>query len=261
MKKIVSRLLIMALVLCSFSFVFAESELESEEFLSPLNSIDSAVYSAEDINQMLDNSDGMDITLDDIDRMQNDNQKVMDYVKQKMTLRGSGGKSLNVPLYQQPDEYTCGPTSMQMILKFLTGTKYNIVGDLDSVGSSPTTDALAAKLNNKLGTTTYTYTNVNNVNTFFNHVIYSIDNSKPLIFNIKPSKTLLPNYVGYTGSVSSGHYIVGRGYYWGQSGSIGTAIVDYSDPHYDTPYGKYTTSASNMYTVIKARAGYIVNAI
>lgn len=92
----------------------------------------------------------------------------------------------------------------------------------------------------------------------FNHICYSIDHSKPLIFNIKPDRQL-ENYKTYSGNMG-GHYIIGRGYYWGQSGQYGTAQVYYSDPHYSTPYGRYKESCSKIYDVIRNNSGYIVNA-
>lgn len=253
MKKILCLIFILALI-SSAPVIALAGENPSKADIESYST-----YSNSDKEIMTNNTEGMQITADDIARMEKANQKVLLYMEQVLALRSSGGKTLSTPLYRQPDEFTCGPTCMQMILKYVTGVKYNIGGDLDKVGSSPTTDALAAMMNRKIGTDIYTYTYVSNINTFLGHVYYSIDNSRPLIFQIKPSSAL-KNYETYTGTMG-GHYIVGRGYYWAQSGSSAVSTISYSDPHYSTPYGNYTDDAADVYAVVKNRTGYIVNAI
>ena len=253
MKKVLYMLLVLALTL-SFSGIASAAEKSVNANIESL-----AAYSSSDVEKMLNNSGGMHITAADIARMETANEKALTYLEQKMSLRSSGGKTLSVTLYQQPNRTTCGPTCMQMILKYITGTKYTVVGDLDKVGTSPTTDALAAMLNRKIGSNVYTYTYVSNINTFLGYVYSSIDRSRPLIFQIKPT-TALDNYANYTGTMG-GHYIVGRGYYWGQSGSTAVSTISYSDPHYSTPYGKYTDDATDVFAVIQNNTGYIVNKI
>lgn len=254
MRKIFSVLIILTLMLSSMSFVFANS-LGDDATSDRINQGKFAFTDAQ-INQMINDSE-MKITEKDISRMANYNQMTADYVN--ITPFSSGGKTLSITLYQQPTPTTCGPTSAQMVLKFLTGTKYSIDDLISIEGASA--DAVAALLNKKLGTSKYTYTNVsNNVNALFNNTIYSIDKSIPVIYNILPSKTLLPNYASYTGSVSTGHYIVGYGYSWGVSGTAAQSTVYYADPHYSTPYGKYQTTAQNMSQVVTNRNGYMVTA-
>lgn len=184
--------------------------------------------------------------------------KIESYIKTKSVARSTSGKQLSVPLYQQANDFYCGPASVQMVLRYLTGTTYAQSTLANSMNTSRNGGTyvycITDELNSRTSSGNYQHLQTYNVS-FSNGLVYSIDKNKPVICHVMTGA--LPNY-NY--SVNTGHYIVATGYYVAYSGSSGAATCKYNDPHYDDNYyGKYTCDISQMTAAINNNSGFYIS--
>ena len=185
-------------------------------------------------------------------------EKINAYVKKKAATKSSSGRQLSVPLYQQQEGYYCGPASVQMVLKYLTGTTYSQATLANSMGTAENGGTYVYRIRNELNSRTsagnYQYLGTWEAS-FSDSLIYSIDKNKPVICHVKTG--ILPNY-NYASN--TGHYIVSTGYYVAYSGSSATATCRYNDPHNNNSfYGTYNCDISTMTTAINNNAGYYIS--
>lgn len=152
-------------------------------------------------------------------------------------------KTLNVPYYDQPDAYTCGPTSLKMLMEYYNTTKtiQEISNYMASIGDSPYYDGVgpntiisAAKYYD-FGTTVTQYG--------WDNLKSAIAADHPVIANIQISANNYPRYYesnnpAYTG-YNGGHYVVVVGLEANTDGSVKCVVVN--DPSRGNV--KYTTSS------------------
>jgi predicted double-glycine peptidase len=152
-------------------------------------------------------------------------------------------RTLNVPSYEQPDAYTCGPTSLRMVMAYYgTSKTVSQISDyMASWGDSPYYDGVAP---NAIIAAAKHYG--------FNSTVtqYGWDNLKkaiaaghPVIANIQTLANSYPRYYpsnnpAYT-SYSGGHYVVVVGLEAGTDGSVKCVVVN--DPARGAV--KYTTAS------------------
>lgn len=152
------------------------------------------------------------------------------------TVQNIPQKELNVPLKAQPDNSTCGPTSVSMVL-----AKYNVAKSPMEVrdyikdelsGNYENAEMLATALGNLLGSqnpgyTAYTFANSRTATEHYNLVKKNIDAGIPVI----PLLGFSAESGGFP-YTTNGHYVVIKGYYGTTltvndpfSGSVGTSAV------------------------------------
>lgn len=172
------------------------------------------------------------------------------YMKVKSNQRIAGSRYLNVSAFKQDNSYFCGPASAQMVIHYLTSTKYSQSTLASSMGTTSASGTyvykMAAELKSRTGKP-YAYTTTSQKN-LGNALIYSIDQNMPLVFHVN-TKTLNSNY-----SFSNGHYVVGNGYSYGASGSSGYSNVNYIDPWYQQGiHGHHTNSINTMISAVNKK--------
>lgn len=171
--------------------------------------------------------------------------------------KGGATKVLSVPLYQQINNYYCGPASVQMVLKYLGDTvSQSTLGSLMNTTPSSGTYVyqIANGLNSYLGSGQYAYIYTSELS-FGTKLFTSIDAGYPIICHTQTRE--LPHYNGH----ESGHYVVAIGYSWAQGGSSGGRenTVTFNDPNNNSNYyGKYTCKICEMTNAINANAGLYI---
>lgn len=185
------------------------------------------------------------------------NKRIDEYFANKISPASSSSNGLSVPLYKQDNSYYCGPASVQMAVKYITGITYQQSVLANSMGTSSSGGTyvyrIANEMNARCGSGTYQYAHTSEAS-FSGSLIYSIDKGKPVICHVKTGA--LPNY-NYQSD--TGHYIVAKGYYVAYSGSSSSSTCQYNDPHYNSNYyGTYTCSMSTMLSAINANSGYFI---
>lgn len=179
-------------------------------------------------------------------------------------LRDDRNHTLSVTLFQQENEFFCGPASIKMIMSYFghsvsqTSIANSVMEDLSysngKVVSGYSDNAkMASYLKNNTGCTSYSTRWVSSSKTPYYEMWYSIRQGRPVIASV--SQNMLPNN---NGSSSSGHIIVVKGFYnEGQPNMSGGYY--YNDPHYNNNYyGSYSCSAQVMYEAINANQKYFI---
>lgn len=114
---------------------------------------------------------------------------------------------LNVPVYEQVDKLSSGPATMQMVLEFLTGSKFSqksLGTDMGLTEKGTTMNAMYKKIN-ELSERSYEIGFVSE-GVLSNDIISSIDQGCPLTYEV--------NTKGLNGwnNVEAVHHVVGFGY-------------------------------------------------
>lgn len=169
-------------------------------------------------------------------------------------------KALSITRFQQDPNYNywCGPTAVQIVLKYKTGETYSqasLASDMQTTSSSGTyVYQIRNKLNAVLGSGTYNYYLITDVQ-FETATVNSIDADCPVICHAN-TKSL----IGY-GGAAGGHYVVAYGYTVGWEGSTSYDRIKYFDG-WNTgngSYGNHTVDFSVMETAIDERADYFIS--
>ncbi len=162
---------------------------------------------------------------------------------------------LNVPLYMQQKDYTCGPACIRMVLKKFgyTVSESTLATKAGSTESSGTyVYKVVETLNSYLGNK-YAYYTTSNSN-FNLKTIENIKAGYPVICHVAPA--ILPNYKNHP--APSGHYVVIKGYAL-QAGTTTSISVYYNDPNYNPKiYGSYDTPSFVMEQAINNNSGYYI---
>lgn len=154
-------------------------------------------------------------------------------------------KLLSTPQYTQEKSFYCGPASAQIIIQYLTGTKYSqdyLAGQMGTVDPKGTyIDALAPQLVRFTGLN-YEVTN-NYQYYFYNNMVQDINAGDPIVYDVDP-------YYFGVGYGHMGHFVVGNGYgtesmcyYWDVNGNMAD---------------EWHISASEMSQALNANGGYYV---
>lgn len=170
------------------------------------------------------------------------------------TVQSIPQKELDVPLYTQEEENTCGPASARMILAFYginpseadirdraKGLSHN--GDFTYVYAL--TEAINAYMEDYNKSVRYQYVDTNSYsNAQFSNIIQeNIRNNHPLQVPLKISDT---NHFQYT---NEGHYVAIKGFF-GESTTV-------NDPHYN--YCKSLSVPMNkLFSYAKGHSGYLI---
>lgn len=163
---------------------------------------------------------------------------------------------LNVPLYQQQKNYTCGPACIRMALK-----KFGYsVSESTIESKSGTTESagtyvyrVVQTLNSYLGNK-YAYYTTSGTN-FDDKLLTSLRAGYPVICHVKPR--VLPNYKNQR--VPEGHYVIVTGHIL-QTGATTQISIQYNDPNWNSKiYGSYSTTIPAMKQAINERAGYYIS--
>ena len=152
---------------------------------------------------------------------------------------------LGVPHYRQEQPTWCGPASMQMVVHYVTGTRYSqasLAGVLGTGAHGTYIDVLANQLAAYTGLG-YELGITSNGN-FYNNVKADFDANYPVIYDVNAS-LLDPYYQGFTP-----HFVVGVGY-------DANGNLHYSDPNKDRDYLR-TVSQSTMIQALNGNGGYYV---
>ena len=179
-------------------------------------------------------------------------------------LRDDRNHTLSVPLYQQENQYFCGPASIKMIMAYFdhnvsqTSIANSVMNDLsyngeEVVGGYSDNAKMASYLKNNTGCTTYSTKWLSESGTPYYNMWYSIRQGRPVIASVVQNK--LPNNNGSSGD---GHIIVVKGFYnEGQPGMNGGYY--YNDPHYNSNYyGSYSCTAQVMRDAIYENQKYYI---
>lgn len=152
---------------------------------------------------------------------------------------------LGVPHYTQKTNKYCGPTSMKMVVEFVTGQVYSqdYLAKVLGTGDHGTyVDVLTNQLRAYAGLA-YELGMTANGN-FFNNVKADFDAGYPVIYDVNASK-LDPFYKGFTP-----HFIVGDGY-------ESNGELYYCDPGKGTDYNR-SASQSKIIEALNENGGYYV---
>lgn len=132
-------------------------------------------------------------------------------------LRGSNSKNLmnspdyynrvlNVPVFQQPNDYYCGPATTKQVAHFINGQSQDMVTIATSLGTSPGYGTVIGNIRTYLNSNTrHSYQiewDTRNYSTWENQIKFGMDNNKPAVLLISPSTSR-----GWAYSTSSGHYV------------------------------------------------------
>lgn len=175
---------------------------------------------------------------------------------------------LDVPLYVQEKNNTCGAACVKMLLHYygltsLTETEIvNYTASLYPQSSSTYQNFhyLNKSINNYLNQngisiqyTQYSYF-VEDETQFMNSVKTNIQNSHPIMAMINASaNSSIHNYLPYT---SSAHYVIISGIYYDQSTNTQTIMIN--DPHYAYP-NYYFIPASVLFSAIISSSTYVAS--
>ncbi len=195
--------------------------------------------------------------LDRLRRVQETNQKIDEYLQNKISPCSSSSNYLSVPLYRQETTYYCGPASAKMVISYVTGTAYAQSTLASSMGTNSDVGTyvykMESELNKRIGSGSYEYVSTSEYY-FSSSLVYSIDKGKPIICHVMTGG--LPNY---NQKSDTGHYIVATGYYIAFSGSSYRSDCNYNDPHYkDEFFGRYVCSIDEMNDAINDNYGYYI---
>lgn len=185
------------------------------------------------------------------------NTQIDEFMNNAVVPYSNSSNGLSVPVYQQANSYYCGPASVQMVVKYITGVYIQQSTLASSMGTASNGGTyvyrVAQELNSRCGSGTYQYVHTSEAS-FSDSLIYSINKGRPIIAHVMTGG--LPNY-NYQSN--SGHYIVVRAYSVSFSGTSSSTTCQYNDPHYNSKYyGTYTCTMSQMLSAINANAGYFI---
>lgn len=190
-----------------------------------------------------------------LDSIEDTNRKIDDYLANRISPRSSSTVNLNVPLFQQQEDWYCSFACMEMVLEYLTSADYSQSGIASAMGAtgSPILYQVTNYLNSQLGAGTYQHLTTSQYS-FSNSLTYSINNNKPLLCLVIPDA--LPNY---TTTGNGGHYVVVKGYYVAFSGTNSTTVCMYNDPHYKSAhYGTYSCTIAEMTEALNDHSGWYI---
>lgn len=239
MKKTVSIILIVGLILSLTSVAFAADETSDFNTVSYMNEI-------EQLKERMRNAGYFDE-----EYSMNGNERVLYPIIEQGIL--------DVPLYQQINGYYCGPASAKMVIDYLepqSVTQQQLGMDMSTMLSIGTTvPNLKDALNRYIDGYTYRHTRTSDIS-FRTGMMYSIDNNCPVVCQTMTGS--LPNY----GGVNKNHYIVTTGYLYIQYTANGVddqRTIYYNDPINDSRYyGSYSCTETQMITAINNNSRYYI---
>lgn len=163
---------------------------------------------------------------------------------------------LDVPLYQQEEDYTCGPACIRMALyKFGYDVTESSIAQATETNKADGTFVFKIKnvLNSYVGNN---YENYETYNTSFDSkLLTSLRAGYPVICLVRP--TALPNYKNQ--HVPDGHYVIVKGFVL-QTGATTQITIQYNDPNYDdATFGSFTTTIPVMEQAIDANSGWYIS--
>lgn len=153
-----------------------------------------------------------------------------------------------VPTYKQENGYYCGPASLQMTLKHITGTKFTQTELANCAGTNKDDGTYVYKmsntLNEKQSKLKYAYVTVSSSLDLESKVTKSIYKEAPVIFHLKTKGLKM-----YNGN-NIGHYVVGHTIY--QPSYDPAVQIIYNDPFeknygVGNVYGEHTDTLTNFY--------------
>ena len=175
--------------------------------------------------------------------------------------KSGGSKKLSVSLIMQKEKSWCGPACGEMVLRYFNknisqttlANENNMGTDIIDGQGGTYVYKVSETLNKYLGSGTYSYKGLWDTS-FYQEVIRSIDNGKPVICQVNTRE--LPHY----NNVARDHYVVVCGYNWGQGSGGGINNVTFNDPNYEPEYyGQYICRADEMIDAIRAKASYYIS--
>lgn len=118
-------------------------------------------------------------------------------------------KVLNVPVFEQPKDYYCGPATTKQIVHYLNGSSPNMETIAKSLNTEATGNTLIGNIRKYLNlNTTKSYEiewDTRDYYTWENQIKYGMENNKPAVLLVKPSTSL-----GFPYN-SNGHYVNSSG--------------------------------------------------
>lgn len=184
----------------------------------------------------------------------NENKEIISTFDENNIIQTRGwGESCypTVPTYKQENGYYCGPASLQMTLKHITGTKYSQSSLASSAGTASSIGTYVYKmrdvLNSRQSKYKYAYTTVSSQSDLQKKVTASIAKEAPVIFHAKTGSLQMYN------GTNLGHYVVGHTIF---DPTYDPGVkVSYNDPYYKdygkgSVYGNHTDKLSNFYLAL-----------
>lgn len=242
MKKIMSLIVALAMVLCMSASAFAYN---SEEQLMNLDA--EIALSSEELAEQQQ--------IDEWLRKQSTNIFFPNGRVDRITYR------VNITPCQQSKSYYCGPACTKMAYEGITGdSSHDQSWFADKLGTEQSgatySGDIATFLKNYTGRS-YSLANMKlqTEEDFFNNVKQSLKIGCPVVGNVKS----IPGR-GY--SSTSGHFILIYGMEWDSYYGCDTAYYSYVDPHYNSKYyGIYYASNSSMFAAENTNGGNYIRAI
>lgn len=161
------------------------------------------------------------------------------------TLTRSGDRILNVPRYVQENGYYCVPASAQILIQYVTGTKYSQTDLANAMGTNPSYGTYvdqAAPVIAQLTGAPYELGN-NAQSNFYNNMVADINANYPVIYSV--------NSAVLNDGPNVGHAVVGIGYgdngmtwFWDVNGAKATDI--------------WYCTADEMSNALNANGGYYI---
>lgn len=178
-------------------------------------------------------------------------QKVNAYMEDGMSINATS-RLLEVTMYQQQEDYYCGPATAQMAIYYGGFKLYSQSTLANYMKTNEDDGTIVWRLRDGINHY-WTSGNYKEVTTsqksFEKGLVYSIDKGRPVPCHVMTGK--LPTYDGH----SVGHYVLARGY------DSNNNRVYYIDPHYDEKhYGKHYCKYTTMTKAINENAGYYIMA-
>lgn len=117
-------------------------------------------------------------------------------------------RQLDTPHYYQANEWFCGPASVQIVTRYVTGINYDQFDIAEDMGTTEAYGTDIGEIEKELIYLTganYEMTN-NSQYPFYQNMVQDINGDFPVIYNVD-AYYLVNDYIGH-----GGHYIVGNGY-------------------------------------------------
>ena len=172
--------------------------------------------------------------------------------------RTGGSKTLPITGYKQENDYYCGPACAQIVIKYMTGTKYSQSVLAAQLGTTPLDGTIVHNMvqviNSYAGSGIYNSVKTHDV-AFSTGVIASLEAGYPVLAHTNSSYLAC-----YSPASNLGHYVVIYGYRAGWYSNSYVAQITYFDP-YDNgsgSYGTHTISFEQMNNAINAKAGLYI---
>ncbi|MFR1722727.1 C39 family peptidase [Emergencia timonensis] len=180
-------------------------------------------------------------------------QNVDNYLQANPTATTSGGRKLNVTMYQQDNDYYCGPACVQMVTYYGGFRLYKQSTLANYMGTNRADGTIVANMTKGINKY-WTAGNYRHVTTsqkaFSSGLVYSIDKGRPVVCHVMTRALPL-----YDENHNYGHYVVATGY------DSGLKRVYYADPNWRSEfYGAHYSTWAAMNIAINNNAGYYIMA-